>query len=153
MQKAILGLIVSLIASACSSNTVPTAAEISPSDSPTNQKLLSHYNQWRGVSYREGGLSKSGIDCSGFVHLAYKQALQKSIPRTTDSLSRHGRAIESRQLRPGDLVFFKTGWKKRHVGIYVGNGEFIHASTSRGVILSRLDNPYWSDAWWMARRY
>ncbi len=153
MKKIILGLTISLITSACSSNTVPAAAEIRPSDAPVSQTLLNHYNQWRGVSYREGGLSKSGVDCSGFVHLTYKQALNKSIPRTTASLSTRGKQIEGSQIRPGDLVFFKTGWKKRHVGIYVGKGQFIHASTSRGVILSRLDNPYWSDAWWMARRY
>ncbi|MDH3218739.1 MAG: C40 family peptidase, partial [Gammaproteobacteria bacterium] len=61
--------------------------------------------------------------------------------------------VSPRQIQPGDLVFFKTGWKKNHVGIYLRNGKFMHASSSRGVMISEIQNPYWSDAFWMARRY
>ncbi len=122
-------------------------------NNPTSTKLLQHFNEWQGVRYKEGGLSKSGIDCSGFVHLAYKNKLNKSIARTTERLSQGGKTIHFNQLRSGDLVFFKTGWKQRHVGIYMGNGKFMHASSSRGVMMSRLSNPYWSEAYWMARRY
>ena len=123
------------------------------SKSSTSKKLLQHFNEWKGVRYREGGLSRSGIDCSGFVHLAYKNKLNKNVARTTELLSESGRAVNIKHLRSGDLVFFKTGWKKRHVGIYMGNGQFMHASSSRGVMMSRLNNPYWSEAYWMARRY
>jgi len=143
-----------LILSACSSNkTFTPPASISKTDSPTVKKLYTHYNEWRGVKYREGGMSKKGVDCSGFVHLAYKQKLNKIIPRSTELLSEAGKQISSKNLRPGDMVFFKTGWKVRHVGIYVGKGEFIHASSSRGVTKSKLNTPYWTDAYWMSRRY
>jgi len=143
-----------LILSACSSHKTPAPpANISKSDSPTVKKLYTHYNEWRGVKYREGGMSRNGIDCSAFVHLAYKQKLHKNIPRSTELMSAAGEEINSSSLRPGDVVFFKTGWKVRHVGIYVGKGEFIHASSSRGVTKSRLNSPYWKDAYWMSRRY
>ena len=127
-------------------------ARVSASDAPVVQSLYRHYEQWRGVPYREGGMSKRGVDCSGFVHLAYKKTFNRKIPRTTERLSSSGRSVSSARLRPGDLVFFKTGWKKRHVGIYLKQGKFMHASSSRGVMISRLDNPYWSEAYWMARR-
>jgi len=143
-----------LLLSACSSNkTIAPPASLSKSDSPTVKKLYTHYNEWRGVKYREGGMSKKGVDCSGFVHLAYKQKLHKNIPRSTELMSEAGKQISSKNLRPGDVIFFKTGWKVRHVGIYVGKGEFIHASSSRGVTKSKLNSPYWADAYWMSRRY
>ena len=63
-----------------------------------------------------------------------------------------GKRIRRSQLRAGDLVFFKTGWAKRHVGIYSGSGRFIHASTSKGVISSQLDSDYWRKHFWQARR-
>jgi cell wall-associated NlpC family hydrolase len=105
------------------------------------------------VRYREGGLSKNGVDCSGYVHLTYKQKLRRTIPRSTELLAKSGSEVSLRQMQPGDLVFFKTGWKTNHVGIYLNNGKFMHASSSRGVMISRLENPYWSDTFWMARRY
>ena len=121
-------------------------------ESPMVKKLYEHYNQWRGVRYQEGGMSKQGVDCSGFVHLAYRNKLNRKIPRSTELLSKSGKEIQSSSMRPGDLVFFKTGWKKRHVGIYISEGKFMHASSSRGVMISKLNNPYWSEAFWMARR-
>lgn len=126
--------------------------KVSSQDSPVVARLYQHYNEWRGVRYREGGLSKKGVDCSGFVYLAYKKAFHKRIPRSTELQADAGKSVDSSQLRPGDLVFFKTGFKVRHVGIYVEQGKFMHASSSRGVMMSRLDNPYWTDAYWMSRR-
>lgn len=154
MNKIFIILITLSMLSACSSNRyIAPPAKISKTDSATVKKLYSHYNEWRGVKYREGGLSKSGVDCSGFVHIAYKQKLNKKIPRSTELMSNSGKQVNTQNLRPGDVVFFKTGWKVRHVGIYVGKGEFIHASSSRGVMKSKLNNPYWNDAYWMSRRY
>lgn len=149
-----ISILLFLMITACSStkNLTPPAS-ISTKDSPTVKKLYTHYNEWRGVKYREGGMSKKGVDCSGFVHLAYKQKLRKQIPRSTELMSESGKKINVNKLRPGDVVFFKTGWKVRHVGIYVGKSEFIHASSSRGVTKSNLNNPYWKDAYWMSRRY
>jgi len=126
---------------------------ISKNDTPVIKKLYAHYNEWRGVKYLEGGMSKKGVDCSAFVHLAYKNKLNKSIPRSTELLSSAGKLIKIQNLQPGDTLFFKTGWKLRHVGIYLGKGKFMHASSSRGVMISKLSNPYWNDAYWMTRRY
>lgn len=133
--------------------SVPLRTETSADDSKIVTLLYGQYNNWRGVRYREGGLSKSGVDCSGYVHLTYKERLKQTIPRSTELMAKSGAEINPRQMRPGDLVFFKTGWKKNHVGIYLKNGKFMHASTSRGVMISKLNNPYWSDTFWMARRY
>ncbi len=149
-------LVFTSLLSACSqanNRSMPPAKALTSSDGPVVHKLYQHYNEWRGVQYREGGLSRQGVDCSGFVHLAFKKRFNKRIPRSTELLSKGGKAVGQQALRPGDLVFFKTGWKKRHVGIYVGKGQFMHASSSRGVMMSKLNNPYWSDAFWMARRF
>ena len=154
MKKIAFSLLVLYSLSACgSTRPPPPPANISKADSPVVKKLYTHYNEWRGVRYREGGQSKNGVDCSGFVQLAYKQKLNINIARSTELLSSSGKSVEMKNLRPGDVVFFKTGWKKRHVGIYVSKGEFIHASSSRGVMKSKLSNPYWSDAYLMSRRY
>ncbi|VAW67385.1 hypothetical protein MNBD_GAMMA08-1276 [hydrothermal vent metagenome] len=149
-----ISIFILLFLVSCSNNkNISPPANISKTDSPTVKKLYSHFNEWRGVKYREGGMSKTGVDCSGFVQIAYQQKLHKNIPRTTELMSKNGNPISIKSLRPGDLVFFKTGWKVRHVGIYVGKGEFIHASTSRGVTKSQLYSPYWKAAYWMSRRY
>jgi len=138
----------------CASKPAAQATKIihTSADSPTAQKLYKQYNSWRGVKYREGGLSKKGVDCSGFVYLTYQQQFNRKLPRTTELLSSTGKSVNRESLRAGDLVFFKTGWKLRHVGIYLGNTEFVHASSSRGVRISSLNSPYWHDAYWMARR-
>jgi len=154
MSRLVFSLLILYSLSACGGSQHSLAPmSISASDTPTSQKLFAHYNEWRGVRYREGGQSKMGIDCSGFVQLAYKQKFNKNIPRSTELMANSGNSVKRNSIRPGDVVFFKTGWKQRHVGIYVGKGEFIHASSSRGVMKSRLSNPYWSDAYWMSRRY
>ncbi len=114
--------------------------------------LTAQLSEWKGTRYRMGGLSRSGIDCSGFVYLTFKQRFGMSVPRTTKALARHGRKVRRDRLRAGDLVFFRTGFRKRHVGIYMGDNGFIHASTSNGVMRSSLDNPYWDSNYWQARR-
>ena len=116
------------------------------------KRLEQQYRNWKGTPYRLGGLNKTGIDCSGFVHIAFRDALGMNIPRTTEILADSGTSIPKNQLNVGDLVFFKTGFSKHHVGIYLGNQQFIHASTSRGVMKSSLTNPYWSDHYWKSTR-
>lgn len=152
IPAAYLALLLLLLSGCAGARHLSTPVRIAPGDAPVVKQLYGHYNQWRGVRYREGGMSRQGVDCSGFVYLAYRKQFSRRIPRTTALLMKSGRQVDSNQLRPGDLVFFKTGWKTRHVGIYLEKGKFMHASSSRGVMISRLDNPYWSDAYWMARR-
>ncbi|QFI53982.1 NlpC/P60 family protein [Aeromonas simiae] len=138
---------VTLLLAACSST--PDQA---PPPTSRNQAFDGFYQQWRGVPYRMGGNSRAGLDCSAFTQLAYQQVFGLSLPRTTTSQANLGQPITRSQLRHGDLVFFKTGWNQYHVGVYTGAGEFIHASTSKGVIRSRLDNVYWRKHYWQARR-
>ncbi|HEY5602036.1 MAG TPA: NlpC/P60 family protein [Gammaproteobacteria bacterium] len=131
----------------------------SPGTSPAQQNpqatyasLSQHYKRWKGTPYEIGGLNKNGIDCSGFVHLAFRETFGMRLPRSTEDLAVAGRNIAKHELDVGDLVFFKTGFRKRHVGIYMGNEQFIHASTSNGVMKSSLNNPYWLQHYWKSTR-
>ncbi|MCS3454404.1 C40 family peptidase [Aeromonas rivuli] len=144
-MKLILPLLALLLA-ACSSTPEPV-----PPSAP-DKAFNGFFQQWRGVPYRMGGTNRAGLDCSAFTQLAYQQVLGFQLPRTTESQADLGEAIPRSELRHGDLVFFKTGWDQYHVGVYTGAGEFIHASTSKGVIRSRLDNVYWRKHYWQARR-
>ncbi len=93
-----------------------------------------------------------GIDCSGFVYITYKTRFGRHLPRSTEQLQAIGFKIEKHELSSGDLVFFKTGFLNRHVGIYLEKNLFLHASTKRGVILSDLRELYWKEAYWKAIR-
>jgi cell wall-associated NlpC family hydrolase len=114
--------------------------------------LYEIHDDWEGTSYQYGGLSKRGIDCSGFVYITFRSGFGVMLPRTTAHQARLGKPISKSHLMAGDLVFFKTGAKVLHVGVYVEKGLFLHASTSRGVMLSQLDNPHWRANYWMAKR-
>ena len=114
--------------------------------------LYENYKKWQGVRYQLGGLSQDGIDCSGFVHIVYKKGLGKELPRTATQQSRLGKIISKNDLKPGDLIFFRTNKKSNHVGIYLENKKFIHASRSRGVTISRLDDRYWESTYWKSVR-
>ena len=105
--------------------------------------LLEQYLDWAGVPYRMGGRSREGLDCSGFIQLTYLQRFGVELPRDTSAQRGVGRKVEPSRLLPGDLVFFDTGPTGRHVGIYVGKRQFLHVSSSTGVMLSRLDDGYW----------
>jgi len=113
------------------------------SDSYLRSALMHHFERWEGAPYRYGGNSRYGVDCSGFVHIAFREALGIEVPRSTELLSRCGPSVSTRHLAVGDILVFRASSTNLHVGIYVGNGQFIHSSKSHGVILSDLDNPYW----------
>lgn len=117
-------------------------------------RLSEQQHEWKGTRYRLGGNSKSGIDCSGFMQVTFKELFGIDLPRTTTEQAKAGERISKDELRTGDLVFFKTGRgpNGKHVGVYVKNGQFLHASTKGGVIYSDLESPYWSKAFWQARR-
>ncbi len=116
------------------------------------QVLYEQYQAWKGVPYREGGGGRKGIDCSGFVYVTFREKFGRIMPRTTKGQSTLGSNIGQKSLQAGDLVFFKTGFFTKHVGIFIENRNFMHASTSKGVMISSLDNVYWSDKYWMAKR-
>ena len=110
-----------------------------------NIKLYSFIDDWYGTKYKYGGLSKVGVDCSGFCNILYREIYDKKIKRTTTDLSRNIDKVKKAKLKEGDLVFFNITKKNKnsHVGVYLKNNKFVHASTSKGVIISSLDNPYY----------
>jgi probable lipoprotein NlpC len=97
-------------------------------------------------------MSKAGVDCSGFVFLTYRDRLGVELPRTTLHQLKTGSLVEPNELLAGDLVFFLTDGKTRHVGIYLNDDQFVHASKSKGVVVSSLSNNYWRETFWQARR-
>ena len=109
-----------------------------------------------GTPYRLGGDNPAkGVDCSGFIKGIYKDTANIDLPRTAREMSHEGEKIAKDELKPGDLVFFGSHKKTvTHVGIYAGNGEFVHASSSRSkeVTVSRLDQKYWAHRFNGARR-
>jgi lipoprotein Spr len=108
-----------------------------------NDLLLEHVDEWYGTRYRMGGTSKSGIDCSAFVQAVYLSAFAVSLPRTAREQYKTSRIVSSTEIKEGDLVFFNTRGGVSHVGIYLQNNKFIHASTSQGVTVSDLFDPYY----------
>ncbi|MRT58780.1 glycoside hydrolase [Enterobacteriaceae bacterium RIT693] len=114
--------------------------------------LAVEYQRWKGTRYRLGGSSRRGIDCSALVQHLFSHSFNTHLPRTTGEQIRHGKSISRQQLKAGDLVFFKTSPGLRHVGVYVGNNQFLHASTSIGVTITSLDNRYWASRYETARR-
>lgn len=156
VRRIFFPLIISTLLSACSSGPDPeTQANASLPVSQLlsdNQDLFQFFNEWEGTPYRLGGTKKSGIDCSAFVQKAFVEAYQMSLPRTTRQQSKQGVEMSWSDAQQGDLVFFKTRRSTYHVGIYLGNKQFMHASTSKGVIISRIDNPYWASKFWQVRR-
>ena len=108
-----------------------------------DNRLLEHVDEWYGTRYRYGGTTKSGIDCSAFVQAVYLPAFALSLPRTARDQYRNSRIISATEMKTGDLVFFNTTGGISHVGIYLQNNKFIHASTSQGVTISDMFDPYY----------
>ncbi len=119
--------------------------KLTPND---NIYLYNEGAKWLGTPHRMGGNTRKGVDCSGFVVIMYREIYGKQLSRSSaDILKKDCRKISRSKLSEGDLVFFRTdGSRKKtpnHVGIYLKNGRFIHTSTSRGVMVSSLSEPYY----------
>ncbi len=124
-------------------NTRHPASRSLPSISSLGQQIVHYAEKFIGTPYRYGGTSRDGFDCSGFVQYVFKH-FDISLPRTAAEQARVGRTISSSSLQPGDLVFFDTGGPTlSHVGIYVGSGKFISATTSDGVQIANVHDPYY----------
>ena len=130
----------------------PEAQPVEDGYQTAEQHLYHLFQEWKGSPYRSGGTARSGVDCSGFVLRAYKDRFAIDLPRTVRLQAKAGRAVSRRNLRAGDLLFFKTGLFQRHVGLYLEGHSFMHASTKRGVTMASLENEYWSRRFWKARR-
>ena len=122
---------------------------------PPNAKdiLSGEMQKLIGVPYKYGGLDSRGIDCSGFVFRVFINSYKVKLPHSSLAQSKLGKPVSKANLDFGDLVFFRISRNRiSHVGIYVGEGKFIHASLKRGVMVSRLDEKYYLQYYATARR-
>ena len=131
------------------------APVVAPADPARANAVLMRAISLVGTPYRYGGNTpEGGFDCSGLVNYVYRDMLDMRLPRTTRELAAmQGPRIQPERLASGDLVFFGSGGNVSHVGIYVGEGRFVHAPTTGGTVrLDRLDGHYWRDHYTGARR-
>jgi cell wall-associated NlpC family hydrolase len=120
---------------------------------PTN--LEKYAKEWLGAKYVYGAASKKKTDCSGYVMQVYKGFYNIALDHNAQRIYDDGRgySIRRTKLQEGDLVFFGNFWKISHVGIYLKGNRFIHASTSKGVVITPMDDNYWSSKYKGARRF
>lgn len=122
--------------------------KITPKD---DLRLYSEASRWLGVPYRYGGKSRTGVDCSGLVGQIYQNVYKISLQRTVEGIAdKNCRKVAKSDLKTGDLVFFNTSKRKKgmnHVGLFLKDHHFIHASTSKGVIVSNLRESYYRKHW------
>lgn len=135
------------------------------SDSPlssfglTEQKFADEAKEFLGIPYRRGGTSKRGLDCSGFARMIYDQLFGIELPHNSIDQFQFAelQKINTQDLQPGDLIFFGNTYKKKkrinHVGVYLSDGQFIHASSSQGVTVSSLDDRYWKKRFVGSKRH
>lgn len=111
---------------------------------PMERALVEEAAGWIGTPYLYGGTTRAGADCSGLVMEVYREVCGVKLPRSSAAQSRWCAPVEPEKMQPGDLVFFSADSEQvSHVGMFIGDGRMIHASSSRGVMVSALDNPYW----------
>lgn len=123
--------------------TAPFAGNTEAASSVNSSELVATAKNLIGIKYRGGGTSKAGFDCSGFVSYVYKD-LGVSLPRTSSGMYSSGSKVNKSNLTSGDLVFFDTsGRGVSHVGIYIGDGKFIHSASSKGVSIAKINDPYY----------
>ncbi|MFN2457393.1 MAG: C40 family peptidase [Chitinophagaceae bacterium] len=119
----------------------------------TNIGLLQLIDEWLGTRYIYGGTNKAGIDCSAFAQALYAGLFGFMLPRTAREQHKVTRKVSRTEIQEGDLVFFNTRRGVSHVGIYLQNNKFVHAASSRGVMISDLDNDYWANRFISVGRY
>lgn len=142
MKKVILSMLgAAMIFGASATSTFASSA-----------KLENEVDKVVGTPYRWGGTTTAGFDCSGFILYIFDK-FNLDLPRTSKTQAKVGTQVDQDDLRPGDLVFFNTdGIGISHAGIYIGNNQFAHSSSSRGVTISRLSDSYYKNRYVTARR-
>ena len=139
-----------------STNTGAVVRELEERRHATPSRLARVVDSYLGIPYKWGGTTRAGMDCSAFTRAIFRETYGVELPRSSKQIYGVGRAIPQEQsLKPGDLVFFKntySGPGVSHVGIYLGNGRFAHASSSKGGTITPLDNPYFQPRYIGARR-
>jgi cell wall-associated NlpC family hydrolase len=167
MKRLLPFLLLAFIAFSCKSKKVASSKKkesrtiiVNTTTKPSEEAedIVKYAKTFNGTRYKYGGTTKRGMDCSGLIYTSFK-AHDINLPRTTSQLKSTGNWIDLKEVNVGDLVFFATKKNSRnvnHVGIVTnvrtGNVEFIHASTSKGVMVSSLAERYWYFAFVQARR-
>ena len=159
----LLALLIPLFLTSCGSSkktsevykTERTSKEVSKS---TADRVVNHAKDFEGTRYKFGGTTKSGMDCSGLVYVAFNKE-RIALPRVSRDMAKRGKRISLSKTSKGDLVFFQTNKNRKvinHVGLVVetkgGTIKFIHSTTSKGVIVSSLEERYWKSAFVEVRR-
>lgn len=130
-------------------NSINDFAKLLDTDISTleNKNLYQFIIDWYGTPYQYGGQTSDGIDCSAFTNVLYKEIYKKQLPRSSKDIAEETNRKYAKDLQEGDLVFFAFGKSKtiNHVGVYLHNNKFVHASTSKGVIISDLTEPWYND--------
>ena len=160
LKMVIIPGLTALLLSGCANNGSLPHSQVAPPSVSTAiaederaQRLWQVFQRYQGTPYQYGGMSSRGFDCSGFINTAYREGLNHRLPRTTGQMLQQGQRISPDNIQPGDVVFFRINGKEQHAGIYMGNNQFIHASTSAGVTQSKLNGYYWSGRMTQARRF
>jgi cell wall-associated NlpC family hydrolase len=128
--------------------------EVDPHVSATRSDVMQHIIDWLGTRYHFGGDSRTGIDCSAFVRRVFRSSFNVELPRTAEMQADLGQKVSRNELQFGDLVYFHTArhaWIS-HVGIYIGEGLFANASSSKGVTVASLDSKYWQKRYLFSKR-
>ena len=115
-----------------------------PAEEVKNTKMFEFIDDWYGTPYRLGGTTKKGVDCSAFSQFLFASVYGFSIPRTAKEQYNLTNRISRTELKEGDLIFFNTRGGVSHVGVYLQNNKFVHASTSGGVMISDIFDEYWA---------
>ena len=142
---------------ATSSNSSSSNTNSSTSTSNSASKVISYAKKLLGKPYVWGAQGPNGFDCSGFTYYVFKNSAGITLPRTSSAQSKYGKAVSKSNLKPGDLLFFDTVGPNNgavtHVGLYIGNGQFIHAASGQGkVVINNLNSSYYVKAYVNARR-
>lgn len=124
-----------------------------PVDTASELELYYQMYEWLGTRYRFGGETKRGVDCSGFTGIVYEKVYKRVLPRDSRSMYKMTNPIPRSQMKEGDLLFFRIRrGQVSHVGIYLGDNKFVHASTTQGVIVSDLREDYYRRYFYKAGR-
>jgi lipoprotein Spr len=146
----------SLIWLAACAPSVRYRAEKQDISAPQQHASLEQFiRKWMGTPYLFGGMDRGGVDCSGFTAMLYRSVYNIDLPRQAEDQYAAGTRVRDNAMREGDLVFFRNVRRSGidHVGVYIGDGRFVHASTSSGVVISDLDEAYYRKRFAGARRY
>ncbi|HVA99343.1 MAG TPA: C40 family peptidase [Bacteroidia bacterium] len=173
----IIGLVTLFVFSSCGSSKKvikKSNQQVETSENNTNQKIQEKYaiklgvpqndisnialyrliDKWYGVPYKFGGKTMAGIDCSDFVSVVFHDVYDKNISGTAASMYEQCKKISTKNLREGDLIFFKIGTKNiSHIAIYLQNNKFVHATVHRGIMIDDLNESYYKKYYFACGRF